>query len=46
MFWREPVVWDERASTGARGDVAYEVPERLRRTPVEPATVKVQNHVP
>jgi len=43
MLGREAIVGHEGFGARAPGDVADEMPERLRRAPVEPATMQMQD---
>src|SRR5712664_1586619 len=46
MLGSEPIIWDESIGICVQSDVADEVPERLRRSPVEPAAMHVNNRGP
>ena len=46
MLGSEPIIWDESIGICVQSDVADEVPERLRRSPVELAAIHVNNRGP
>jgi hypothetical protein len=44
MFGREPIFRHKRYYAGVKYEVPHQVAKRFRRTPVEPASMNVQNH--
>src|ERR1700730_17816145 len=46
MFGSEPIIWYEGIGAGAQSDMSGEVPERLGRSPSEPAAMDVNDRGP